>query len=730
MRRVFFIDKLIRSEHGHYLEYARRLGAAFKDKGYEPVYIGNAQFTGPQAPDLVTAINFDFERFVLGVDRYTLAKQAKEKRRQEAQSRRAWRRRLSSLNLIWGSIVLLGRYDSGRSINRREILVGILLQLGRLALKLSYAAIVVVPLGLWRLAQRLLPVARRGGVPRLRLRDRSRRFLQRAFDFEERRLQLIPILRSLKSLIFVRYRDATAVQLQARSIAKALKNLRLCNDDIVFWPTLKEADLEVVAAVAEMLPKVAGRSWHMVFREPVYLHEGADLTASNQQRPFRDRILRVDGLLDGRGCWWTDTEELAAQHKHMSGVRFGALPVIVPASLAEIQARRSRAKADPIRLGYFGDARPEKGFGELANLMERLASRRAHRTLAFRIAARLKQEIEALAESPIVTTSYRERRSRHLERRVRLAKLKREMQEVSAPHKLGHVPNVSLQAQANFNVPNGVAVTRATRYRLQAQDDLGVRLFLHGLSTAEYLDQFATVDISLICYAHPLYGVGSSGVFSESIAAGLPIIVTDSTWGGRRLRTDPVYRDHLQSVLTRYGEPLTTSFAWGVENPGSWWSLPYRKFSHIGVCADFDEPSVFDQVKLEFGFLLANGQLVTRTRLLCGQSGTAAAVLSVPTSARLCRITISRLDSRLSTDNWTLRAYGLNQESFGQPLQAVGVIIASAEELVDGVTEIVQYIDHYAETAGQVSKHWIAQHTPQSAVEIVVARDAELAQLV
>jgi glycosyltransferase involved in cell wall biosynthesis len=727
MKRVFFIDKLIRSEHGHYLEYARRLGAAFREKGYEPVYIGNTQFSGPKSPDLVTAIDFDFERLVLGIDRNALAKKAKEKRKEEARGRRAWRRKLSSLNLIWGSILLLGRDNSGRTINRREILVGILLQLGRLAFKLALGAFVVIPLAFWRLAQRLLPITRPRMEPRLRLRDRGRRLLQRVFDFAERRLELIPVLRSLQALIFVRYRNLTAVDLQARSITKALKKLRLSDDDIVFWPTLKEADLDVVAAVAEMLPQATGRSWHMIFREPVYLHEGADLAVSSQQRSFRDRILRVDGLLDGRGCWWTDTEELAAQYKHMSGVGFGALPVIVPSSLASIHERRSRAKTDPIRLGYFGDARPEKGFGELTHVVEQLAGRRAHRILTFRLTARLEQELEALEGGPILAPSYRERRYQRLQRRVRLAKLKRAMEEVSAPSRLEDVPPVSLQAQANFNVPDGVALTRATRYKLQAQDDLGVRLFLHGLSPAEYLDQFATVDISLLCYVHPLYGAGSSGVFSESVAAGLPVIVTDSTWGGRMLRTDPVYRDHLSNVLAKHGEPLTTDFAWGVENAGSWWSLPYRKFTHIGVCADFDEPSVFDQLKLEFGFLLANGQRVTRTRLLCGKSGSAAAVVNVPPSARLCRMAISRLDSRLSTDNWTVRAYGLDQNRVDGPLQAAGVIVDSAEELVDGVIEIARHIDHYSQTARQMSQRWIEHHTPQSAVEIVVARDAELA---
>ncbi len=86
MKRVFFIDKLIRSEHGHYLEYARRLGAAFRDKGYEPVYIGNTQFSGPKSPDLVTAIDFDFERLVLGVDRHALAKRPRKSARRKRES--------------------------------------------------------------------------------------------------------------------------------------------------------------------------------------------------------------------------------------------------------------------------------------------------------------------------------------------------------------------------------------------------------------------------------------------------------------------------------------------------------------------------------------------------------------------------------------------------------------------------------------------------------------------
>jgi hypothetical protein len=412
----------------------------------------------------------------------------------------------------------------------------------------------------------------------------------------------------------------------------------------------------------------------------------------------------------------------------MSGVFFGALPVIVPPSFARIQETRRRGGAEPVRLGYFGDARPEKGFGELSDVVQQLASRRVHKIQVFRISARLEREFETIADGQIISTDHRQQRMQRMERRVRLAKLKREMQEVTAPRKLENLQPVSLQAQANFNVPNGVALTRATRYKLQAQDDLGVRLFLNGLSSAEYLDQFSTVDISVLSYSHPLYGAGSSGVFSESVTAGLPVIVTDSTWGGRTLRTNAVYLDHLVSVLNLHGVPLATRFAWGVENAGCWWSLPYRRFTHIGVFARFDEPSVFDQVKLEFGFLLTNGQRVTRSRLLCGRSGTAAAVVTIPLSARLCRIAISRLDSRLSGDNWSLRVYGLDQDSMDGPLQAAGVIIDSGAELADGVAEIARHLDHYAETAGRLSRLWSEHHTPQSAVEMIVARDAEIAQ--
>lgn len=723
MKRVVFIDKLIRSEHGHYLEYARRLGAAFRGKGYEPVYIGNRVYSGPASPDLIQAIDFDFERLVLGVDHRALAQREVERKKQEAKVRRYWRRRLSPANVIWGSILLLGRDDSSRSISRKEILFGILFQIARISLRLFYAVVSFPPLLLLRIGQKLLRVLRRpfgqGG-----LRARGRGFVGRVLRFAEYRLQVTPLLRALKSLVFVGYRNAAATEAQAKSIVRALRSLDLGEDDIVMWPTLKEADLDIVAAVAEQLPKRFGRSWHMIFREPIYLQDGPDLTTTNVQRSFRVRILRVDAVLGGRACWWVDTDELAAQYRHLTGLAFGVLPVVVPPELAQLRNGRLRAPSEPITLGYFGDARPEKGFGELANLVQQLAHRRAAAIEAVRASARLGAERRQLSNERVLVDEFRQQRLRRLEHRVRLARLKRAVDDASQPSPLDALPPFSLQAQANFNVPNGVALTRKTRYKLQAQDDLGVALFLEGLSPAAYLDQFGTVDVSLLYYVHPAYGAGSSGVFSESITAGLPVVVTDATWGGRALRTQEIYLDHLEAVLERHGRPLDKNFG----SAAAWWPLPAGELTHLGVQATFEETSIFDQVRIEFGFVLPNGRRETRTRLLCGRTGRAAALVAIPASATLCRIAVTRLDSRLSTLNWSLRLFGLDERQVEGPLCAAGIVVGSTAELMEGVIEIGRHIDAYAESAGRVSKRWIAHHAPESAVGMIVARHSGIAQ--
>lgn len=88
--------------------------------------------------------------------------------------------------------------------------------------------------------------------------------------------------------------------------------------------------------------------------------------------------------------------------------------------------------------------------------------------------------------------------------------------------------------QAHATSPSPERETIEARDELRRLSELGVTLFNRPLDPAEYRQLLGSGHLSLLPYDRSAYGSRSSGVFAESLAAGIPTIVPADTWMSRR----------------------------------------------------------------------------------------------------------------------------------------------------------------------------------------------------
>lgn len=142
----------------------------------------------------------------------------------------------------------------------------------------------------------------------------------------------------------------------ATEIKKFLESDQIDNRDDIFIPNISDFDFEALTRLVLEMPIANTPTWHIVLRHDVP----------------RDGWLRVGlmrslhGQLGSGVRFYTDTEELAQQHREASGVPVSVLPIPV----VEVpQTVPKRKWSQPYTVTYLGDARSEKGFQYLPEIV-------------------------------------------------------------------------------------------------------------------------------------------------------------------------------------------------------------------------------------------------------------------------------------------------------------------------------------------------------------------------
>lgn len=223
--------------------------------------------------------------------------------------------------------------------------------------------------------------------------------------------------------------------------------------DIVYMPTVIAAELQALDRLLDRSASARALRWRAMLRY------------APQSRPVRAALAAAAGRLHRRAdadvAFFSDTEPLCAAYEALCDAPFGLLPVPV-----ELDGSPRARPGEPLTVGYLGDARDEKGFDLLPEV-------------------------------------------------VRLSRKGRPLRFV---------------LQVNLNTLEGDPGARAAVAELAAVDGPGVERVAGPLSADRYRALFARTDIVLLPYRPQAYAARSSGVLMEAIAAGLPSVVTPGGW--------------------------------------------------------------------------------------------------------------------------------------------------------------------------------------------------------
>lgn len=166
---------------------------------------------------------------------------------------------------------------------------------------------------------------------------------------------------------------------------------------------------------------------------------------------------------------YADTEDLARQYEALvPGLHVAVMPI--PHCLPSAPAGESARAPGPLRIVYLGDARDEKGFHLLPDLVDALAGR-----------------------------LFPERRARFV-------------------------------LQGNISVAGDSPVLSRARERLAAYPRDQVELITEQLGVTEFHDLVRSADIVLLPYDSRAYARRSSGILIQALAAGRVVVVPAQTW--------------------------------------------------------------------------------------------------------------------------------------------------------------------------------------------------------
>ena len=240
--------------------------------------------------------------------------------------------------------------------------------------------------------------------------------------------------------------------------------------DHVFLPTAHGRELIAILELAASADSNSLPTFHLEFRHAL---EGAAPWVEPRYRAVHRAFFDHAHTLkpSPRVRLYTDTEELAVEYRAFSSLEFGVLPIPFRSRLLG----RGTIGDGPLCIGYVGEARAEKGFPYLPDLVEAL-----------------------------------------MEQYVRSGR-------------------VRFLIQGTMTLPDFDPRSREALRRLQSYPAAQVRLvgLDRPLTPDEYYRLVSDTDLLLCPYSPEAYRTRSSGSLTEGVAAGIPTIVPRNTWLSR-----------------------------------------------------------------------------------------------------------------------------------------------------------------------------------------------------
>jgi hypothetical protein len=474
-KRFVLIDQSIAGLAGHHHEYAVHVLRAARRAGYEPVLATNIAFaeTGEKLPWKTIPVYHHGYWESEGAPRFDVIA-ALLRGVSNVRFRARFAKRYSLAGLLWSVRDNLTGFIGLQMLRRGDpvgllplVVLAVILKTARFLITLALLPVALLVF-LWRFALRLL---RFGRFPKSYARNLTAdvrdagTFVHRLF---EQRLVWMQWLQRR------RHRDGFR-----KDTATLLHTIGAGQGDVIFVPTISATEM---AGLADLLAEggtAAEAEWRLLFRRNLF--PGRDLKGDLKdqhtlqvEQAFQESAAKLRGA---RVRFYTDTEELTRQYNQMNLFEFQTVPI--PHTHQALEPRRGES---PLRILYMGDARSEKGYHFIPDLIENL------------------------------------------------------WDDYVASGK------VEFHLQSNFNIPQGEPKAVIARQRLEAlaaKAPGAVRLYTDPFTSDEYRELLLSGDLNLLFYEPGNYFARSSGILVESLSAGIPVIAPAATWLTRQFR-EPV----------------------------------------------------------------------------------------------------------------------------------------------------------------------------------------------
>ena len=170
-----------------------------------------------------------------------------------------------------------------------------------------------------------------------------------------------------------RAKRSTIFKIVPRHGAALFRQIALEPGDQGFLPTVSELELLGLAQFLARDDRSAGVDWHLQFHFPIYAgyepdYPAQDANLESLRRGFRQAFALA---ADHRLHFYTTTEGLAIQFNRLGVAPFQALPYPGNPTLQSSRVR-SLTHGGPLRVTYLGDARHEKGYQLLPQIIDRV----------------------------------------------------------------------------------------------------------------------------------------------------------------------------------------------------------------------------------------------------------------------------------------------------------------------------------------------------------------------
>ncbi len=482
-------------------------------------------------------------------------------------------------------------------------------------------------------------------------------------------------------------------------MAKLFGRVTLEPGDHVFVPTMSEIDFDGLTRFLVSDSRTRDVHWHLQFHYPIYAGREPDY----QRQEWRvDRVRRVfiDGLqrvASHRMHFYTTTETLTQQHNRMRVAAFETLPYPANA-IFQLPARRDE-NPRPLKVAYHGDARWEKGYQHLPEIVHKLWSNCVETgDVKFVLQSNFPFTLPAHGrDEPIVKA--------HAD----LAQL---------PHDMIQLPNTPLDTEA-------------------------------------YAKQVLNTDVALMLYDPNRYPARCSGALVETLSAGIPVIVSAGTWLADQLNeVNHAYYVQLRKTMTVIKTIEGDKLFWHADE--SHLDSPLRKAAKkvvdyhkpdnrdlaVGACqvpegssrlmVSFCWPEELARrhhgasVLIEAEFFDAQRQptgdwptLVPEARP--GEPG--IALIPLPDDAALVRLSWCSPYEPQGIDpadmKWQFLGPGKDGNRY-TPLGVVGLIAARPDQAAELLHDMVRNYAHYRQTAVEFAGDWIKYHNPDRIIRELV----------